>query len=98
AISGGRTRNFYLAIVARDEQGSALYPLLSYITDDQRLDALPRLEFIDAVDADGDGVGDLLFRSIGAAYENGNVSRGFQLYRTWPDRLRKIFDSSGAPD
>ena len=97
-VPGGGTRTLYIALAARDEQGSALYPLLSYITDEQRLDALPRLEFIDAVDADGDGIGELLFRSIGVADENGNLSRGFQLYHTGPDRLRKVFDSSGSAD
>ena len=97
-VPGGGTRTLYLALAARDEQGSALYPLLSYITDEQRLDALPRLEFVDAADADGDGVAEFLFRSIGVADENGNLSRGFQLYHTGPDRLRKVFDSSGPAD
>ena len=55
----------------------------------QHFDVLARMELIDAVDADGDGRGELLFRQVSDA---GSV---FILYRVIGDRLWPLFQ--GAP-
>ena len=64
--------------------------LLSNITTSDRLDAMPRLEFIDAVDADGDGRAELLFRAIHDGYAE------FVIYRVGPDKLAEIFHGGEA--
>ena len=51
------------------------------ITDTQHFDSLPRFELIDAVDADGDGRGELLFRQISDA------GKAFVIYRVIGDQL-----------
>jgi hypothetical protein len=57
------------------------------VTDKFHLDVTPRLEFIDVVDADGDGRGELLFQ------ETTDVGKGYLIYRATADRLWKMFDS-----
>ncbi len=72
---------YVMTLVARDDMYGELHKAFASITDTQHLDVLPRLELIDAVDADGDGRGELLFRQISDA---GNA---FVLYRVIGDRL-----------
>jgi hypothetical protein len=48
---------------------------------------MPRLQLVDALDADGDGRGELLFREIS---DNGT---GWRIYRATADKLWKLFDS-----
>jgi len=91
----GAAHKVFIAAVTREENASDYRPLLTYITDDTRLDEFPRLELIDAVDADGDGIGELLFRSSSSPEAEG---RAFRLYAAGPDRLRIVFDSRGAQD
>ena len=45
------------------------------------------MELIDAVDADGDGRGELLFR------ETSDAGTGWVIYRATADKLWKMFDS-----
>ena len=49
-------------------------------------DILPRYDFIDAVDADGDGRGELLFR------ETWDSGTAFAVYRVLGDRLWPLFE------
>jgi hypothetical protein len=64
-----------------------LHKLYSGITDRFHLDVTPRLDLIDAVDADGDGRGELLFR------QTSDVGSGWIIYRPTADKLWKMFDS-----
>jgi hypothetical protein len=64
--------------------------LFSSVTDSRHEDVFPRLELIDAVDAEGTGRGDLIFR----AYNGGASS--YELYHVGPDALRKLFDNAGT--
>jgi hypothetical protein len=57
------------------------------ITDKFHLDLRPRLELIDAVDADGDTRGELLFR------ETSDQGTGWVIYRATADKLWKMYDS-----
>jgi hypothetical protein len=47
----------------------------------------PRLDLVDAVDADGDGRGELLFR------ETTDQGTGWVIYRATADKLWKMYDS-----
>jgi hypothetical protein len=64
-----------------------LHKVYAGVTDKFHLDLTPRLELIDAVDADGDGRGELLFREI----TDGGT--GWVIYRPTADKLWKMFDS-----
>ena len=59
------------------------------MTDTEHLDVIPRLELIDAVDVDGDGRGELLFREVSDA------GSAFVVYRVIGDHLYPLFQ--GAP-
>ncbi len=79
---------FYVAAVARQDFNGDLHKLFSTVTDSKHLDAYPRLELIDAVDADGNGRGELLFRDIN------DRGRTFILYRVGADQLSALYDGS----
>ena len=64
-----------------------LHKLYSGVTDKFHLDMRPRMELIDAVDADGDGRGELLFR------ETSDLGTGWAIYRATGDKLWKLYDS-----
>jgi hypothetical protein len=79
---------YLLTLVARNDIYGELHKAFVNITDTQHLDVLPRLELIDAVDADGDGRGELLFRQVSDA------GSAFVLYRVIGDRLWPLFQGT----
>jgi hypothetical protein len=78
---------YTIMVVARTDIYNNLHKLFLAVTDKNHLDLTPRYELIDAVDADGDGRGELLFR------ETSDVGTGWILYRASADKLWKMFDS-----
>jgi hypothetical protein len=78
--------DFMVALVAREDIYGDLHKVFAQTTDDKHLDALPRYDLIDAVDADGDGVGELLFR------ESWDSGTAFALYRVIGDQLWPLFE------
>ncbi len=78
----------YITTAAWEEIDGSLRKVFSQITDDQHLDVYPRLEIIDAVDASGNGRGELLFRAYG------DQGSRFVLYHPGPDSLNLLFDSA----
>jgi hypothetical protein len=84
---GGLT--YWITVAARQDYNGELRKLKVWATDSKHLDAYPRAELIDAVDADGDGRGELLFREIS------DVGQSFALYRATPDTLTQLFNSAG---
>ncbi len=78
---------YTIMLVAHTDIYNNLQKLFLSVTDKNHLDVTPRLELIGAVDADGDGRGELLFREISDA------GTGWILYRAGADKLWKMFDS-----
>ena len=82
---------YYVTVVALQESDGSMRKLFSSVTDTGHLDAFPRLELIDAVDAEGNGYGNLLFRAIS------DTGRSYRIYRATRDTLWKLFEGgSGA--
>ncbi len=81
---------YSITLVTRTDIYGDLRKLYSGVTDKFHLDVTPRLELIDAVDADGDGRGELLFR------ETTDAGKGYVIYRAGADKLFKMFDSLSA--
>ncbi|PYY06158.1 MAG: hypothetical protein DMG64_01685 [Acidobacteria bacterium] len=80
----------YITVAAWEEIDESLRKIFTQVTDDHHLDVYPRLEIIDAIDARGNGRGELLFRAFG---DQGNR---FVLYHPGPDSLELLFDSASA--
>ncbi len=78
---------YSIVLVAYPDIYHNLHKQFVSITDKFHLDVAPRLELIDAVDADGDGTGELLFR------ETSDQGSGWVVYRAGADKLVKAFDS-----
>ena len=89
AASGGSSADlqYSILLVAYPDIYNNLHKLYSGITDKYHLDLTPRLELVDAVDADGDGRGELLFR------QTSDAGSGWVIYRATADKLWKMFDS-----
>ena len=72
---------YMITLVARGDVNGDFHKGLVNITDTQHLDAIPRLDLIDAVDVNGDGRGELLFRQVSEA------GSAFVVYSVIGDRL-----------
>ena len=75
-----------ITLIARTNLEGELRKLFFSQTDSRHLDVTPRMELIDAVDADGDGRGELLFRRT---FDDGSA---YAIYRVSADRLWPLFD------
>jgi hypothetical protein len=85
ADSSGRPNDIYVTYVARVGYEDKLEKVFSTVTDSRYLDATSRLELIDAVDVEGDGRGELLFREY-----TGDGQR-YAIYRSSAYEMRRIF-------
>ena len=60
--AGGGEFDYFVTVVARVDINGQAQKIFTSVTDNPHLDAFPRMEIIDALDADANGRGDLLFR------------------------------------
>ena len=85
AASGFR---YFVTAVARIDMYGVTRLLSAQVTDSTHLDAYPRMEFIDIVDAEGSGTGQLLFRRVS------DTGYSFALYRIGLDKLWPLFEGA----
>jgi hypothetical protein len=86
--SGNAEEPKEITLIARTNLEGELRKLFFSQTDSRHLDMTPRMELIDAVDADGDGRGELLFRRT---FDEGSA---YAIYRVTPDRLWPLFEGT----
>ena len=82
----GDDKQYLTAVVAREDIYAELHKIFGETTDNKHLDVLPKYDFIDVVDADGDGRAELLFRTT---WDSGSA---FSVYRVLGDRLWPLFE------
>jgi len=79
---------YLVTVVARVDINGDFHKAFSNVTDTQHLDVTPKFELIDAVDADGDGRAELLFRKVSDA------GSAFVVYRVIGDQLYALFEGT----
>ena len=82
--------DYFVTVVARVDVNGTPQKIFSVVSDSNHLDAYPRMQIIDAVDADANGRGDLLFRQ----YSDTGIS--YALYRVFPYQMEKIFEGGAG--
>jgi len=87
----GKFISRYVTVIARVDFDGVPQKLASSVTDSTRLDVAPRLELIDAVDVDGDGLAELLFR------EYSFDERRFIVYGVGRSSVTKVFEGASMP-
>lgn len=88
----GGPRIYYVTVVARLTVSEELRKLFASVTSSSWLGSVPRMELVDAVDADGDSKGDLLFALIT------ETSRSYVIYRVGRDELFKLIETGPIPN
>ena len=88
--SGHELDEYFVTVVARVDINGQAQKIFSSVTDNNHLDAFPRLEIIDALDADANGRGDLLFR------RHSDTGVSYALYRVYPYQMVKIFEGGAG--
>jgi hypothetical protein len=84
-LSGKELSN-HIMMVVRQDIYAELHVLFSSISDPQHRDTQPLNEFVDVVDVEGDGYGELLFKRT---YDAG---RAFSVYRVIGNQLWPLFE------
>ena len=82
--------DYFVTVVARVDVNGTPQMIFSVVSDSNHLDAYPRMQIIDAVDADANGRGDLLFRQ----YSDSGIS--YALFRVFPYQMQKIFEGGAG--
>jgi hypothetical protein len=77
-----------ITLIARTNLEGEVQKLFFAQTDSRHLDLTPRMELIDAVDADGDGRGELLFQRT---FDGGSA---YAIYRVTADGLWPLFEGT----
>jgi hypothetical protein len=80
----------FVTFIAQPDLYGNMTVLLKYLTDGAHLDDNPQMRLIDAVDAEADNRGELLFEL------RGSTQRSFALYRVARSHAEKLFAGAGG--
>ncbi len=80
----------FVTLVAQPDLYGNVLVLLKNVTDSRHLDDTPRMRLVDAVDAEADNRGELLFEL------RGTTQRQFALYRVLRGQAEKLFVTGGG--
>lgn len=86
--AGSKPLQYIVALVARQDVNADFHKVFSTVTDTSHLDIIPQIELIDAVDVDGDGRGELLFRQVSDA------GTAYVVYRVIGNQLYPLFQGT----
>ena len=86
--TSANNREYFVTLVARNDIYGDLHKVFLNISDTQHLDILPRMELVDAVDADGDSRGELLFR------QTSDAGQAYVIYRVIGDQLYPLYQGT----
>jgi hypothetical protein len=86
--AGAANFQYFVTVVARIDMYGDLHRLFAQVSDSSHLDVYRRMELIDAIDAQGSGSGQLLFRAVG----DGDYR--YALYRVGSDQLWPLYEST----
>ena len=86
-----RSATYYVTVVARMTVSGELRKLFASVTSTSWLGSVPRMELVDAVDADGDGMAELLFALVT------DSGRSYAIYRVGRDELWKLVETGPVP-
>jgi hypothetical protein len=86
------TTTYYVTVVARTTVSGELRKLFAAVTSSAWLGSVPRMEVVDAVDADGDGPAELLFALVS------DSGRSYAIYRVGRDELFKLVETGPQPN
>ena len=87
----GKFVSRYVTVIARVDFDGNPQKIAASVTDSSRLDVAPRLELVDAVDVDGDGLAELLFR------EYDFDQKTFLIYGVGHGTVTKVFEGASVP-
>lgn len=88
--AGSAARDVYVTYVARIDYEGNPRGIFRSVTVNDRLDVTPKLELIDAIDANGDGNGELLFRRVS------DEGAEFAIYKVTFDVMSEMFHGGVA--
>jgi hypothetical protein len=83
-----RDLQYYVTVVGHEDVYGEVHKAFANISDLSHLDVIPRLDLVDAVDADGDGRGELLFRRVS------DTGSAYDLYRVIGDKLYALYQGT----
>ncbi len=86
--SGTGAEQKFVTIVAQPDLYGSVVTLMKHVTDGAHLDETPQMVLIDAVDAEADNRGELLFEL------RGKTQRQFALYRVYRGQMTQLFTST----
>ncbi|HTZ88721.1 MAG TPA: hypothetical protein VMA71_00190 [Alloacidobacterium sp.] len=81
----------YVTLIAQPDFYGMPQVLFKQVTSDERLDIIPRMRLVDAVDTDGDGRAELIFEL------RGKTSREFAIYRVVNRHVEQAFNTGPLP-
>jgi hypothetical protein len=87
---GGGAFSYFVTFVAHEDINGTPIKIFSSVTDSNHLDSFARMEIIDALDADANGRGDLLFRQYS------DVAVSYSLFRVYPYEMKKVFEGGSG--